>query len=379
MDYDKIVESIYDCAANPELWPNALGAIKDAVGGAYAFAGFVDVTEIGVGKAPKITRFNSAWDEAWIEKLIASLPTLANDNPDGSGLVGFELDNSWTQLSRTDEAEFQKSDFYNYWVKPQGLRDTLNTPFLQRAGLVGLLAIPSYASREPYGTKECKLIERLSPHIRRAMVINEIADKGKLALALYRSVLDRLSVPVFIVGLGGKMNFCNTAADALLADGNFLRLNAGIIKAARATIETTALNDAMDRALKGDVAVGISGIGVPLTGKNGERAAAYVLPIAGNDLRGDLGQGSCLLFIARRGEQQPIAIEIMRTMFDLTIAEAQIAILIAQGDSPQSIAEALSISINTVRSHLKAVFAKTRTSSQTALGALVNGFIPAVR
>ena len=94
MDYDKLVESIYDCAANPELWPKALTAIKDAVGGAYAFAGFVDVSEIGIGKAPKIKRFNSPWDEGWIQKLIDNLPTLANDNADGSGLVGIELDNA---------------------------------------------------------------------------------------------------------------------------------------------------------------------------------------------------------------------------------------------------------------------------------------------
>ena len=143
--------------------------------------------------------------------------------------------------------------------------------------------------------------------------------------------------------------------------------------------ETAALIGAVERATKGDIAVGISGIGVPLNGKNGERAAAYVLQIAGNDLRADMGQGNCLMFIAQRGEQQPVAMEIVRTMFDLTVAEAKVAILIAHGDSPQAIADTLDVSVNTIRSHLKSAFGKTSTTSQTALGALVNRLVPPAR
>ena len=32
-DYDKLVGSIYDSAANPELWPDTLEQVRDAVGG----------------------------------------------------------------------------------------------------------------------------------------------------------------------------------------------------------------------------------------------------------------------------------------------------------------------------------------------------------
>jgi DNA-binding CsgD family transcriptional regulator len=49
---------------------------------------------------------------------------------------------------------------------------------------------------------------------------------------------------------------------------------------------------------------------------------------------------------------QPMAIEILRTMFDLSPTEARVAILIAKGEGPAMIADSLAISINTVRSHL---------------------------
>ena len=94
--------------------------------------------------------------------------------------------------------------------------------------------------------------------------------------------------------------------------------------------------------------------------------------------RGAMGSGHCAVFVAQRGEHQPMAIEILRTMFDLTISEARIATLIAKGDGPQAIAESLGISVNTVRSHLQHAYAKTGSPDQTALSALVNGLMPPV-
>ena len=371
-DYEKLVGSIYDCAANPELWPEALASIRDAVGGAYALVGFVDTSELIYGKPPFTVRRNSAWDEERLVQLEAILSSI----PEGGGMFDTGVDVAWTQLNRSNEADFQSSDFYKYWVQPQGLRDTINTPYLRRANMTGMLSIPSYATREPYGDAETSLMERLSPHVRRAMMINDLTDKGKLAMTLYRKVLDSLSVAVFVVGLGRRVVFTNASGDAMFADGGTISLTNGMLQAMRVAGHPSALDDAIDRASKGDVAIGISGIGVPLIGKNGDRVAAYVLPIAGKDLRGDMGQGHCAVFIARRGEQQPMANEILRTMFDLTVSEARIATLIAKGDGPQAISDSLGISVNTVRSHLQRAYAKTGSPDQTALSALVNSLMP---
>jgi DNA-binding CsgD family transcriptional regulator len=373
-DYETLVGSIYDCAANPELWPDALGHVRDAVGGAYALTGFVDTSELIYGRPPFVVRRNSTWDEAWLLKLEEILSTL----PGGGGLFDTGVDTSWTQLGRGSEAEFQLSDFYKYWAQPQGLRDTINTPYLQRSTMVGMLSIPCYNTREPYGDAEVNLIERITPHVRRAVMINDMTDKGKLATTLYRQVLDALSVAVFVIGLGRRVVFTNASGDAMLSNGGAVGVSHGSLQAKRVAGPPSALDDAIDRALKGDVAIGISGIGVPLIDDNGERLAAYVLPIAGKDVRGAMGQGHCAVFIARRGEQQPMAIEILRTMFDLTVSEARIATLIAKGDGPQAISESLGISVNTVRSHLQHAYAKTGTPDQTGLGGLVNGLMPPV-
>ncbi len=370
-EYDELVGAIYDCAANPDLWPNALSAIRDSVGGAYALVGYIDTTLMVHGAPPFAVRHNSPWDESWLLKLEALLANL----PNGGGLYDTAVDESWTQLTRTQETEFHTSDFYKYWVKPQGLRDTINTPYLQRPTMTGMLSVPRSATRDPYGDTERRLIERLSPHVRRAMLINDATDKGKMATALYRQVLDNLSVAVFVIGLGRRVVFCNSSADLMAREDSFLSMTNQTLQARRIVGSESALDDAIDRALKGDVAIGIAGIGVPLIGKDGDRAAAYVLPVAGKDVRGAMGPGHCVVFVARRGEQQPMAMEVLRTVFDMTSAEARVALLIARGDGPQAIGEALDVTINTVRSHLKHAYAKTATQDQTSLGGLINGLL----
>jgi DNA-binding CsgD family transcriptional regulator len=371
-DYEKIIGAIYDSAANPELWPDTLSLIRDSVKGAYALVGFIDTSALETDNLVVIRR-NSTWDEKWLKKL----DSLISQMPENGGMAS-DLDQGWSQLSTLDEAEFQKTEFYQHWVKPQGLRDTINTPYLKRNTVVGMLSIPCLATRGPYEQEEIDFITRIAPHVRRAMMINDVADKGKLAQQLYRSVLDQLSSAVFVVGPSGRLALTNAAGDELLSRGELLQLRSGILCASQLGPTALSLGDAIGRAVRGDVAIGISGIGIPLTGKDGARAAAYVLPIAGKDIRGALGPGHCMVFVAARSEQQPIVMEVLRTLFDLTAMEARVAMMIAAGDGPAAISENLGSSISTVRTHLKSCYAKTRAGDQTALGSLVNGLAPPI-
>jgi DNA-binding CsgD family transcriptional regulator len=202
--------------------------------------------------------------------------------------------------------------------------------------------------------------------------------KGNMALALCRQVLDTISSAVFVVGLGRKLMFANAAGDVLLREGGMLSTTNGALTARHGAGRASALEQAIDRALQGDAAAGVSGIGVPLVGADGERAAAYVLPVAGQDFRGCLGPGHCAVFIAQRGEHQPMAVEMLRTMYDMTHAEARVAYFVSLGRRPSDIADCLGISMSTVRSHLKHAFSKSETCDQSSLGALVNQLLPPI-
>jgi DNA-binding CsgD family transcriptional regulator len=66
------------------------------------------------------------------------------------------------------------------------------------------------------------------------------------------------------------------------------------------------------------------------------------------------------------------ALDVLSVAFSLTAAEAKVASLIAAGSSPEEIASKQQVSRETIRSQIKAIFAKTGTHRQSELAALVS-------
>jgi DNA-binding CsgD family transcriptional regulator len=368
------ISKIYDCAANPELWPETMTAVRDHMDAAYVMVGFTDLAPLFLGKPIRQNLKHSPWNTDQIMALGNQIQTM----PGYKNLFNFEIDQAWVQMWQCSEEEFKKSEFYRSSVEPFGLRDAINVPFLRRPATAGVLTAVSRDSRDLFSKEDANLMVELSPHIRRAVAISDLVDQNKHMMSLYQRVLDQISTAIFVIGQGQQVKFANAAAENLLSSGKLLKKAGGALVASRDGATTLAIEDALLRAAQGDESLGIKGIGIPLTSTTGERAAAYVLPIAGKDLRGAMGNGFCAVFVAQRGEQLPMTIEVLRTVFDLSQAEARVAALIAKGDTAEMIAEALGVSLNTVRTQISKALAKTGTQSQVALVARIHELVPPV-
>lgn len=368
---DTLVSSIYDCAVNPDHWSGTLANIRDSVDAAYVAVGCASDGHGSLKRPTRWLKCDGQADDSWLDRLDA----LSCKIPHGATLFNLPVDVSWTPLSQMSEPDFQKSEFYQEWVKPQNLRDFVSLNYLKRDTSNGFLTIPTSAKRAPVTSDNRRLVEKLSPHIRRAMKINNLTDNTDLANSLCRQVLDKISAAVFVVGHGRRLRLANAAAEKLISTGDMISMSGGMLKVPRALGQTCRLNDAIDRALNSHVSAGFSGSAVPLICGDGHRAAAYVLPLTCNDV---LGPGHCAVFVSGACEKQQMATEMLRSMFDLSPAEARVSSLIAKGNGPAIISESLGITINTVRSHLAHVFSKTGATDQSSLGALVNRLLPPI-
>lgn len=79
------------------------------------------------------------------------------------------------------------------------------------------------------------------------------------------------------------------------------------------------------------------------------------------------GTAALTFFIVSANRHIPIDIGTLQRLFQLTYAEARIAGLIVNGHHIDEIAEVLTISLNTVRTHLRHIFEKTNVERQADL------------
>ena len=198
------IGKIYDCAIDPSQWEDALNFVRDHLDFAFVSVQFVHFPDDYPASAPETQMFRTEWDQEWLE----ALQPLIADIPKFDQMLAADIDQPMSQLRLTDEAEFQQSAFYEKWVEPQGLRDTLNTSVIKRGNMTAFLSAPTFQSRTMLSDADHRTVQLLTPHIRRALLISDLLDEQKAQLQILRATLDRLVTAVLLVEEAGQIACC---------------------------------------------------------------------------------------------------------------------------------------------------------------------------
>lgn len=366
--FEQVLSAIYDCAVDPSGWDAALGLIRDELDLSYLLLHFLKFPPGYPDEPPEDFSVGTPWDQDWLRKLEPLLPSI----PHFDRMRSARIDEPVTQLQFIDEAAFQATDFYRAWVAPQGLRDNCLTNIVRRDDMIAMLSGASGRDREAISAADTAVLARFSPHIRRALLISDLLDETRTRALLQARLLDGLSVALFLVGQSGQISFANTAGEALLSR-NTLVSGVGNKLCATTSSDANALRQSIQRACTGDDAsIGLWGNGIPLFGTDGSKAVAYVLPLGRSDKRHTLGNGMAAIAITTGQHMRLPEIEVLMALTGLTAAEARVALAIAQGHALQDIAAEQSVTVETLRKHLKSAYQKTGSRSQHALGAYMN-------
>jgi DNA-binding CsgD family transcriptional regulator len=102
---------------------------------------------------------------------------------------------------------------------------------------------------------------------------------------------------------------------------------------------------------------------------------AHVVPIRGS-ARDVFARCAALLMLTPVTRPEAPSVELIRSLFDLTPAEAGVARGLAAGQTVGDLATASGISISTVRTHVNSVLTKTGYRRQSDVIALLNGLRP---
>lgn len=365
---NEAIGRIYDCTVDQSHWVETLNFIRNELDVAFVSVQFIAFPEGYPEKPPETILFCTEWDNSWfdaLQPLIAHIPKMDE-------MFAADIDVPVSQMRMIDEEEFQKSRFYDEWVEPQGLRDTLNANIILRGNVKSLISAPSYKNRALFSDEDFDIIRQLTPHIRRSLLISDLLDEQNAKINILQRTLDQLPIGVFLVEPDGRIAYNNSSGEGLLSDGSSLTAVSNKLHV-QSSIHRSGFMTAVARACtRSDLDIQNWGNGIPIPGSKGETAVAYILPLGRSERRNALGPGMAAVFITTDRNSTPPSIEVISAVTGLTTAEANVAIEIATGSTPEEVAEKLGVTIHTVRKHLANAFDKTGQRNQTGLSGVVN-------
>jgi DNA-binding CsgD family transcriptional regulator len=224
------------------------------------------------------------------------------------------------------------------------------------------------ASQGHFQRDETPLLRRLIPHLARMI---RLSDKFALRHAsMQLDMLERLGSAAVLVDWRGMVVRINALAEALL--GADLRIHRGMLHASDAH-SNQALRQLVDWVRAAQPPSHQTPPG-PIFIRRRERAPLAIEALLVSPLAADLFRHTrALLIVTDVARKRPPPEEVLRNAFGLTRAEARLAARLAAGERLEDAMTALSITKNTARTQLKAVFIKTDTHRQAELVALLNG------
>lgn len=367
-DFSRLVSAVYAAAVTPERWDATLAQLVSALdgcGGALALArrtpGTAEIQVRNVGADPSAMRtYNEYYGR--LDHVAAAI----EQSPVGLVHTGTEL-----------ILPHMHSEFHADWIRPNDFEDGV---FVRLTGgaVCEWLAVAAPRRSEPFGTTErVTLMRQLVPHLQQA-----IRTQGKLADLARRQAdlagaMELVPNGIVIVGPGCQVVHLNSAAERILRVGDGLRLRSSGSITATAPHADRELNRLAHRAL-GDTHSGIAGGGTFMCPRpSGRRAyAVHVVPLGREAIALNSSTATALVLVIDPARDPEPDAAVLRRLYRLTDTEAEVALQVLRCEGLNPVADELSVSLATVRTHLQHVFDKTDTHRQAELVRLLLAISP---
>jgi DNA-binding CsgD family transcriptional regulator len=277
-----------------------------------------------------------------------------------------------TQRELIPDQELVKTEYYRNYLRPIGVFHILGVDTVEPGGLIARLRIARQEQEEAFDDTHKSLCEQLLPHLRRAIQIHARLNRTESERDLYAGAVNQLSVAAIILDEQGGVLNTNNLANQILETGDGISLVDGALTLAiktdhlrltetiRATIAAQLAGEtSMAHAMRVSRPSGLPELGL------------VVRPIPATEWAEGQSSPCVAVFISDPEQQESASQQLLGELFELTPAEANLAIKLARGLSLAEVSEQQSISQHTARAQLKSIFAKTGVTRQAELVRLV--------
>lgn len=358
-----LVEALYDAALGSRSWVDVSHSLMDHVGGqtlmmsvhhpktaSVDVLGWLGMSAESLQEYPRFAP-HDVWVSGYVEQRLF-----------GRAVVGSHV---------VDEQMLSRSFIYNEYLRPKvGIFRLVGTVLPTDGGYHAALGVHRPRDGKDFTSEEARRLERLLPHVQRALEVRRRLQQAEGANRSVYSVLDRLSLGVIMLGGNGRLLHVNAAADAILrsADG-LLRTPEGL-RAARKD-DDKRLQELIGALRPGPGATRSAGGHLRIRRPSGRQAYAVMV----SPLGATVASPGILVFVSDPGEKIASDLAILGELFGFPPAEARLVRALLSGVTPPEFARQTGITYNTVRTLLGRAMARTDSRSQLELVLLIAGSI----
>jgi DNA-binding CsgD family transcriptional regulator len=362
-----VIGRIYDCVVDPGAWNDALDEIQAVIGSANAALSLFDKRS-----GTEIISIMRNFDPIWAAALPQFVPEFFEPLILRPALLEIEAAVYSRDSDPITEAKIAR--YRREWAEPQGLSYAIGITLIIDDDTIATFGAGRWLRDGDYQPQEIRFAELIAPHLRRAVTISNVLNAANVRAQLLGAALDALPTGVAIVDGSSRLIHANNAAMEIFDRGDALRLEGDMVaargKAARASLKSSVSIAAADESqLPG------TGRGIRLGDIDTRSSLAHVLPLSGGE-RQQIRDGAAAILVKDRPSAANDHISVFAGAFDLTRAETNVLAHLLNGAKPERIAHALEISENTVRTHIRALFAKTDTKRLHQLVAFAHQLMP---
>ncbi|HKU98956.1 MAG TPA: helix-turn-helix transcriptional regulator [Vineibacter sp.] len=357
---EKLLDLIYDAATEPDAWRLALTQIADLTRsqGGVLFGQSMTASRVYFDYNG---RLDPACNRVYQERHMRN-PWSEAMEPQPVGHI--VLSDDVVPL-----ASLRATAFFDEVLAPQDLAHNAMIALAAKADFRAAFNLCRSARQGPFGASEQRLLNDLMPHLRRSITLGFRIDAYRALQRAEYHVLDHLAVGVVLLDRRAQVLYANAAARRLDSTSGAFRLRAVRIEA-NGTRQAQQLNTLIRAALLGKVGGAMS---LPRS-EDGRPLTVLVSSVRGLDMERftDMGlpDAAALLFFIDPANNAKPPIAWLMNAYGLTAAEAKVALVASSGMTVPQTADHLGLSTNTVKTHLRRVFAKTGTGRQADLARL---------
>jgi DNA-binding CsgD family transcriptional regulator len=359
---DQLVGQAYDAALEPQLWSGLVASLLTVF---RVQSAHIYVTD----PAPGRLSFSVVSEPLPRSRFEEYYGRYIHEDPNLKAKLHLPLCTATATNQLMRDAVWRETAYYYDFLRRYDTFYQLGALIANSHGSVGAVGMQRARRAGPFEPEDIERLGLLSRHVQRALGIAQLvqAERG-----LSSQLLEQIPHAVFIVNAQGAVVEANGRAARLLLERDGLGMARGRLEA-----DAPEAERGLARAIRAaSPAAGGGAVGgtVQVSRPSGRRPYQVVVaPFAriGASLANTRRDVSALVIVSDPEAVSVPFVEALQRQFGLTRAEARVALALAQGLTPQQIAERHQVRVGTVRIQLKAVYGKLGVHRQSQVVAAV--------